>query len=58
MASTKSETTLNEAEKAVEARQNGPEPFDEQQYQILTDKCKFHEWFFFLTCIYFPIVEI
>lgn len=38
MASTKSETTLDEAEKAVEARQNGPEPFDEQQYQIIKDK--------------------
>ena len=40
MTSTKSETTLHDAEKAVEARQNGPEPFDAQKYQIISDKCK------------------
>ena len=41
MASIKSDETLHDAEKAVQARQNGPEPFDENQYQIVVDKCKY-----------------
>jgi hypothetical protein len=41
MASIKSEKTLDDAEKAVQARQNGTEPFDEGQYQILRDRCKY-----------------
>ena len=40
MASTKSEETLHDAEKAVQAKQNAPEPFDQNQYQIIVDKCK------------------
>ena len=40
MSTTKSETTLNEAERAVEASQNGPEPFDQDRYQIIKDRCK------------------
>jgi len=46
MASTKTEKTLNDAEKAVEARQNGPEPFDQQEYQIIRDKCKYFNHFY------------
>jgi len=38
---TKSEKTLDDAEKAVQARQDAPEPFDQQKYQILKDKCMF-----------------
>jgi hypothetical protein len=41
MATIKSESTLNDAEKAVQARQDGPDPFDQQQeYQIIRDKCE------------------
>jgi hypothetical protein len=38
---TKSEQTLDDAAKAVQARQDAPEPFDQQQCQILRDKCMF-----------------
>jgi len=38
MATTKSDETLNDAEKAVQARQDGTEPFDTQKYQIIRDK--------------------
>jgi len=38
MASIKSDNTLNDAEKAVQARQNAPEPFDTKEYQIIRDK--------------------
>ncbi|CAF0985341.1 unnamed protein product [Adineta ricciae] len=38
MASTKSKETLNDAEKAVQARQDAPEPFDQQEYQVPRDK--------------------
>ena len=40
MTSTKSGETLNDAEKAVQARQDAPEPFDQQEYQVPRDKCK------------------
>jgi hypothetical protein len=40
MATTKSDTTLNDAEKAVQARQDESTPFDGQQYTIIHDKCK------------------
>jgi hypothetical protein len=46
MASTKSETTLDEAEKAVHARQDGSEPFDQHEYQVPRSLCK-DEWFLF-----------
>jgi hypothetical protein len=46
MATTKSEKTLNDAEKAVEARQDGPEPFDQGKYQILKDRCKYLQHLF------------
>ncbi|UJR38129.1 hypothetical protein I4U23_030808 [Adineta vaga] len=34
----KSEKTINEAERAVQARQDGPEPFDQQECSITRDK--------------------
>ncbi len=55
MASTKSEKTLDEAEKAVQARQDAPEPFDQQ---VLRDRCKYIFFILILfTCIYLLIVE-
>jgi hypothetical protein len=48
MSSTKSETTLNDAEKAVQARQDETESSNQQQYQILADKCTYYNYIFYL----------
>ena len=36
---TKSEVTLADAEKAVQAKQDGTAPFDQHQYQVTLDRC-------------------
>jgi hypothetical protein len=46
MASKKSETTLNDADKAVQARQDGPAPFEQKQDLITRDKCKSFNYFY------------
>ena len=37
----KSETTINEAEKAVQAHQDGSESSDKQEHSIPRDSCKY-----------------
>jgi len=58
MASTKSEETINDADKAVQARQDGSEPFDQQKYQILKDKCMYLHLFLVHLKILLKIFQI
>jgi hypothetical protein len=41
MASIKSEKTLDDAEKAVQTRQTGPAPFNQEECQTPPNKCKY-----------------